>query len=271
MLRQSRGQNWRGRHCGGRLYRQGNREARGGGKGCLDKATAAGDCTDAGNQSALVQAAANVYLDGQVCALDPSNPGCATPIPTSTQTPVAAQTPIPTSTATPTPTPMPIGTPGCGDGVIQLGEQCDDGNGTAGDGCSATCTAEAPYEVEANDSTATANVLWPMTSLWKGSIAPVGDHDYFEFTMASTGTPVLVTHAADNPAACGFDTVIHLVNASGTQIVQDDDGGVGSCSRIDGTTYAQVQNLPAGTYYVWVQRYADAGTIPLYQLDLAIQ
>jgi cysteine-rich repeat protein len=31
---------------------------------------------------------------------------------------------------------------GCGDGIVQEGEQCDDGNTTAGDGCSATCTSE---------------------------------------------------------------------------------------------------------------------------------
>ncbi len=30
----------------------------------------------------------------------------------------------------------------CGDGVVDPGEACDDGNVTAGDGCSATCTVE---------------------------------------------------------------------------------------------------------------------------------
>jgi cysteine-rich repeat protein len=30
----------------------------------------------------------------------------------------------------------------CGNGVVDPGEQCDDGNTTAGDGCSATCTTE---------------------------------------------------------------------------------------------------------------------------------
>jgi cysteine-rich repeat protein len=33
----------------------------------------------------------------------------------------------------------------CGDGVVEGSEQCDDGNTTSGDGCSATCTTEAPY------------------------------------------------------------------------------------------------------------------------------
>ena len=32
--------------------------------------------------------------------------------------------------------------PGCGDGVVEAPEQCDDGNRVSGDGCSATCTWE---------------------------------------------------------------------------------------------------------------------------------
>ncbi len=33
----------------------------------------------------------------------------------------------------------------CGDGVIVPGEQCDDGNGTPGDGCSGVCQIEPGY------------------------------------------------------------------------------------------------------------------------------
>jgi len=34
--------------------------------------------------------------------------------------------------------------PVCGNGVVESGEQCDDGNTNSGDGCSATCQTEAP-------------------------------------------------------------------------------------------------------------------------------
>ena len=37
--------------------------------------------------------------------------------------------------------------PVCGDGVVDTGEQCDDGNTASGDGCSATCTTETPANV----------------------------------------------------------------------------------------------------------------------------
>jgi cysteine-rich repeat protein len=36
----------------------------------------------------------------------------------------------------------PGGAPLCGDKVLESGEQCDDGNGTSGDGCSASCRVE---------------------------------------------------------------------------------------------------------------------------------
>jgi len=32
--------------------------------------------------------------------------------------------------------------PGCGDGVVRVGEQCDDGNNVSGDGCSNACAVE---------------------------------------------------------------------------------------------------------------------------------
>jgi cysteine-rich repeat protein len=161
--------------------------------------------------------------------------------------------------------------PGCGDALLQAGEQCDDGNTMSGDGCSSACQAEPPFESEPNNTTATADPLWPGTMQWRGSILPKGDHDYFTFTLAAPGSPMLVTHDAGSPATCAFDTMIHLLDSNGMQIIYDDDLGPGSCSMIDKANYPMVNNLPAGTYYVWVQKYQDDVTIPLYQLDLTIQ
>src|SRR5437867_226462 len=76
-------------------------------------------------------------------ARDPGTANCATytPTPTPTPTPTATPTPTPTPTATPTPTltptatSTPTATPHCGNGVVEVGEQCDDGalNGTLPD------------------------------------------------------------------------------------------------------------------------------------------
>jgi cysteine-rich repeat protein len=35
--------------------------------------------------------------------------------------------------------------PGCGDGIVESGETCDDGNTIPGDGCSSTCTTEVGF------------------------------------------------------------------------------------------------------------------------------
>jgi len=50
-------------------------------------------------------------------------------------------------TPPPPPPPPPPTPPICGNGVLESGEECDDGNVIDGDGCSAACTAEIPLLV----------------------------------------------------------------------------------------------------------------------------
>jgi cysteine-rich repeat protein len=69
------------------------------------------------------------------CQLEP------TPTPTATATPTATNpTPTPTATGTPTVTATPNQV--CGNATLESPEQCDDGNLTNGDGCSAICQLE---------------------------------------------------------------------------------------------------------------------------------
>ena len=158
-----------------------------------------------------------------------------------------------------------VAAPGCGDGVLQPGEQCDDGNTTSGDGCSATCQAEAPYEIEPNDTSPLATPQWPGFSTWKGAVAPLGDHDYYSFTLtAASSTVTLTTHAIDDTTTCSVDTFIYLYDSANNQLAMDDDGGVFPCSKLTKT------GLPAGTYYARVNGYMDLHTGP-YQLDLTVQ
>jgi cysteine-rich repeat protein len=165
--------------------------------------------------------------------------------------------------------------PGCGDGILEGTEQCDDGplNGTAGDGCSATCQSLPPWEIEPNNTIAQATPQWPGYSTWKGAIKPVGDHDYYAFTLETAGTVTLTTHDIDMPTVCTSDTVLYLDSSSGAQITFDDDSGPGPGDPQSGGKCSKISNqaLPPGTYYAWVQRYADAKIIPGYQLDLAVQ
>src|SRR5262249_49490827 len=80
-----------------------------------------------------------------VCAPSP------TPTPKPTPTPVPAPSPKVTPTGGPTPKPSPTPTPKpgcdehchlvhCGDGHLDAGEECDDGNRINGDSCDNNCT-----------------------------------------------------------------------------------------------------------------------------------
>jgi len=154
--------------------------------------------------------------------------------------------------------------PGCGDTLLQPGEQCDDDGTTSGDGCSAGCQSESPFEIEPNDSVATATPLWPATTKWRGAITPLADHDHYEFTLPAASFVSLTTHDPTGAADCTFDSVVHLLDGAGSQIAQDDDSGPGTCSSVS-------MSLPAGNYTAWVQRANDNKLVPAYQLDLSIQ
>src|SRR6185436_7875454 len=106
----------------------------------------------------------------------------------------------------------------CGDTLLQPNEQCDDGNTMAGDGCDATCQAEAPWEIEPNGSLNTATGQWAGFNGWNGSIKTIGDHDWYKFTVMTGQSVTLTVHTIGDPLNCPFDSKIHLVNAAGTQI-----------------------------------------------------
>jgi len=70
----------------------------------------------------------------------PTASSTPTATPTATDTPTQTPTNSPTRTPTFTPTNSPIPLPPCGNGVLNPGEQCDDGNTIDGDGCDSNCT-----------------------------------------------------------------------------------------------------------------------------------
>jgi cysteine-rich repeat protein len=67
-----------------------------------------------------------ICAEGEVCEVPPTF--------TPTNTPIPTDTPMPTAT--------PVPTPGCGDGKLDPGEECDDGNRSNGDGCDRRCLEE---------------------------------------------------------------------------------------------------------------------------------
>ena len=57
-------------------------------------------------------------------------------------------------------------TPCCGNGDVEAGEQCDDGNGNSGDGCSDTCQNESPCPV---GTAYVLNYCWVKAIVWNES------------------------------------------------------------------------------------------------------
>ncbi len=92
------------------------------------------------------------------------------------------------------------------------------------------------------------------------TISPAGDDDWVNFTLASTSN---VTIQTDGPTG---DTVLWLYQSDcATEVASDDDGGNGFFSRI------QMNNLPAGTYYILVRAYGDNSIIDPYYLELIVR
>ena len=155
----------------------------------------------------------------------------------------------------------------CGNGVLESGEDCDDGNQTNSDGCSASCSIEGaiPTEVEPNNTATTATALAATATgtIVRGTI-PVGDVDFWSVTLPSFGFIGGQTYASvNNRQSCAADTVVDLLTSTGTVVTRDDDGGFGTCSRID------TVGVPGGTYALRVRTVGNGTAVRTpYILDV---
>jgi cysteine-rich repeat protein len=145
--------------------------------------------------------------------------------------------------------------PGCGNGIVEAGETCDDHDTTPGDGCSATCQFEGLIETEPNAPLTNAEALGANVRAL-GRIDPAGDGDFYSVTVPAGWSLAVDTY--DPYGTCRgdlgmVDAEVLLYDASGATLGSDDNSGTGRCARIDPVedTYAQV--LAAGTYYVQVR------------------
>lgn len=89
------------------------------------------------------------------------------------------------------------------------------------------------------------------------SIEPVGDEDWFRFSLSSSAQVVLETSGPSG------DTRLWLYDSGLAQIDFDDDGGDGLFSRI-------ARGLSAGTYYSQIDVYDDDESIADYALSLSV-
>ena len=77
--------------------------------------------------------------------------------------------------------------PVCGNGVLEIGEQCDDGNTVSGDGCSSTCKVENKPPL-CTTAAASLSTLWPPNhKLVNVGIDGVSDPEGGPVTVVVTG------------------------------------------------------------------------------------
>jgi cysteine-rich repeat protein len=160
----------------------------------------------------------------------------------------------------------------CGNGVTQIGEQCDDGNGVDGDGCSAVCLAEnAVQEVEPNATSAEADAAGinsDGTTLFGGAIGTVGDVDRFRVDLAAPSFIRFETFTSIDDCSANNAMTLRVFDAANNSLVTDGLGGIfsgiQSCAAI---TFP----LPAGTFYVQVEESGNNALLPSYLLEVQSQ
>lgn len=180
--------------------------------------------------------------------------------------------------------------PSCGNGIREslAGEQCDDNNQVAGDGCDASCQLESGLfpEIEPNGTQATANssgLSGAGLANVEGANTPSGDDDVYSFTVPANTTLRLNARtysAAGQPMSCDSgttDTRLFL-EAAGTEVSGPMMGELAFNDDVDNAnnvwcsalTDVLVAGGPAGaTYFIRVQGWQDTGTTS-YFLELRL-
>ncbi|HWO21034.1 MAG TPA: DUF4215 domain-containing protein, partial [Kofleriaceae bacterium] len=153
----------------------------------------------------------------------------------------------------------------CGDGLIAPSEQCDDGNATGGDGCSATCQVELTAELEPNNTPAEAAVSAVQIAgdrTIRGSFPVFSDVDVYRLTV--TAPTVIRFETFTSLFDCDTGIELYLLDSLGALIVSDTAGqGVGPCGAL-------VYFLTPGTYFIRAEP-AIAVAIPSYFLAVDYQ
>lgn len=158
----------------------------------------------------------------------------------------------------------------CSNGVLEPGEECDDGNLVNGDGCSADCMQELPSESESNDTAATADGPFAPDVLIRGAIVPQADVDYFAITVPAVVDLSVETFDLFGPGTCAnIDTFVSLIAPDGTTVLaSDDDNGVDACSWLEPVSSPAMRQLQPGTYFARVESYNQASVIDGYKLAI---
>jgi cysteine-rich repeat protein len=154
--------------------------------------------------------------------------------------------------------------PACGDGVHDSGEACDDGNPYGGDGCSPTCAEESGrLESEPNDTFGQAEDLDSGEAVL-ASLQPE-DTDCFLLDVPADGWVGAATADGDG---CPGDVVLRLYTGNGllrANATPDADG----CTTLDPAFEAGARFLQ-DDFYVLCAEGLLGHVVPTYELTVEI-
>ena len=173
--------------------------------------------------------------------------------------------------------------PVCGNGILEVAEECEDGNTATGDGCDGSCHWEGTCGAiaEAGETSTTAPQVIPAgcKSFIVNGAMTTGDADYYQVDLPANMTIEAWTFVG-SPGQCqaGADTVMSIwagtissTNATGgcnddgyvTGMCNDTDLANGPCSHVGPYT---VQNNKAGIHTIKVNNFSSTSSIAAYGL-----
>jgi cysteine-rich repeat protein len=139
----------------------------------------------------------------------------------------------------------------CGDGVVDELESCDDGGLWGGDGCSPTCHGEdGRLEAESNDDAASAEPLGDLEPV-TGSL-PEGDVDCFAIELPEDGW-LAADVEGEEPGSCPDDLVMRLYDPVGSLLEVATPLDEGGCSPIDPIVVPAARFMDAGHWTLCLQ------------------
>jgi cysteine-rich repeat protein len=148
----------------------------------------------------------------------------------------------------------------CGDGIVDAGEACDDGGNDGGDGCNGQCVVETgTLEVEPNNEAALAT---PLVGEGNGSL-PEGDVDCWSIDVPACGAMELV-----ETAPCVARLALGLYAPDGDMLASGSPGADG-CAHLDPLVAPGARWMEAGTWSACVSA-TTGGYVPDYSVVLSI-
>lgn len=156
-----------------------------------------------------------------------------------------------------------VGAPGCGNGVIETGETCDDGNTSGGDSCPATCDAAPIGTVSNGDGT---------RNLFETPLGPLASA-FVRIELGAESEMSVQTGTGDI-GACSEQILATLIDSAGDVVLQSAGFQLSQqqfvpCGLMDPAFTPDIFPLPAGTYDLRIEAFDPEAD--LEEVDLLVR